>query len=189
MLTVCDKMKVALNPCYPHPEQQQLSSSHKKKRWTKFNWEIFYKITNPQNCQVIKNNASLRISHSYKEPKETSFKKIYGTVDLQCCANFYYTAKWSSHTYIYIQSFPHIIFYHVLSQEIWYSSLCYTVGPHCLSFLNVIVYFGIVGNTILKCNVVSWIQSWNRKKIREIIQEFWMNNTVQLIIMLSVLVH
>ena len=33
----------------------------------------------------------------------------------------------------------HTIFHHVLSQETGYSSLCYTVGPHCLSILSVIV--------------------------------------------------
>ena len=35
--------------------------------------------------------------------------------------------------YIYIHSFSHIIFHHGLSQEIEYSSLCSTTGPHCLS--------------------------------------------------------
>ena len=42
-------------------------------------------------------------------------------------------------SYMYIHSFSCIIFHCVLSQEIGYSSLCYTVGPHCLSILNVIV--------------------------------------------------
>ena len=40
-----------------------------------------------------------------------------------------------SHTHIH--SFSHIILHHVLSKEIGYSSLCCTVGPHCLSILNV----------------------------------------------------
>ena len=35
--------------------------------------------------------------------------------------------------------FSYILFHYVLSQEIGYSSLCYTVGPCCLSILNVIV--------------------------------------------------
>ena len=35
--------------------------------------------------------------------------------------------------YIYSHSFSHIILYLVPSQGIRYSSLCYTVGPHCLS--------------------------------------------------------
>ena len=38
-----------------------------------------------------------------------------------------------------IHSFSHIIFHHVLSQEIRYSSLCCSVRPHCLSILNGIV--------------------------------------------------
>ena len=40
-------------------------------------------------------------------------------------------------SYIYMYSFSHIIFHHVLSQEIEYNSLCCTAGPHCLSILNV----------------------------------------------------
>ena len=41
--------------------------------------------------------------------------------------------------HIYIHSFSHITFHHDLYQETGYSSLCYRVGPHCLSILNVIV--------------------------------------------------
>ena len=48
------------------------------------------------------------------------------------------------HAYIYICIHTHthilfLIFHHVLSQEIGYSSLCYTLGPCCLSILSVIV--------------------------------------------------
>ena len=43
-------------------------------------------------------------------------------------------------SYIYVHSFSHTIFHHVLSQESGYSSLCCTVGPHCLSILTVIVW-------------------------------------------------
>ena len=39
----------------------------------------------------------------------------------------------------YMHFFSHIIFHHVLSQDIGYSSLYYRVGTHCLSILNVIV--------------------------------------------------
>lgn len=41
--------------------------------------------------------------------------------------------------YIYLHSFSHTIFHHILSQENGYSSLCCTVGPRCLPILNVIV--------------------------------------------------
>ena len=41
--------------------------------------------------------------------------------------------------YTYIHSFFNILFYYGLSWEIGYSSLCSTVGPCCLSILNVIV--------------------------------------------------
>ena len=40
--------------------------------------------------------------------------------------------------YIYIHSFSHIIIHHGLSQEAGYSSLCYTVGHHYISSLNII---------------------------------------------------
>ena len=43
------------------------------------------------------------------------------------------------HTYIYIYIYiyilVHILFHYGLSQDIEYSSLCYTVGPCCLSIL------------------------------------------------------
>jgi len=52
----------------------------------------------------------------------------------QVCAHIF-----SLYIYIHTPFFSHIIFHHVLSQEVGYSSLCYTAGPHCLSILNVIV--------------------------------------------------
>ena len=45
-----------------------------------------------------------------------------------------------THTHIYTHTFFfYIIFNHSLSQETGCSSLCYTVGSHCLSLLNVIL--------------------------------------------------
>ena len=41
--------------------------------------------------------------------------------------------------YIYIHSRSYIIFHYDLCQETGCSSLCYTVGSHCLSILNVTV--------------------------------------------------
>ena len=40
-------------------------------------------------------------------------------------------------SYIYIHSLPCIISHHGLSQEPGFSSLCYMIGPHCSSILNV----------------------------------------------------
>ena len=47
-----------------------------------------------------------------------------------------------------------IIFHHVLSQETGYSSLGYTVGPHCLSILNVI------SNWIFFLNRRTYLSNW-----------------------------
>ena len=44
-------------------------------------------------------------------------------------------------SYIHIHSLSYIIFHHGLSQETEYSSLCYTIGPHSLSILNVSLFF------------------------------------------------
>ena len=41
--------------------------------------------------------------------------------------------------YIYVYILFHILFHYGLLQDTEYSSLCYTVGPCCLSILNVIV--------------------------------------------------
>ena len=57
-------------------------------------------------------------------------------VDLQCCVNFYCTAKWFSYIYTHLL---HILFHYGLSQDIEYSSLCCIVGPCCLSILYIIV--------------------------------------------------
>ena len=59
-----------------------------------------------------------------------NFWKFYWSIfDLQCCVNFYCTAQWlhDTHTHIYI------IFHYGFSWDIEYSSLCYPVGPCCLS--------------------------------------------------------
>ena len=53
------------------------------------------------------------------------FKKFYWCiVDLQCCVNFSYTAKWFSHTYTYTYPFSYR-----LSQNIEWIALCYRAGP------------------------------------------------------------
>ena len=41
--------------------------------------------------------------------------------------------------HVYIHSFSHTTFHHVLPQEIGYGFLCCIEGPHCVPILNVIV--------------------------------------------------
>ena len=60
----------------------------------------------------------------------------WSIVDLQCCIGFRCTAKWF--TYICIYLFQ-ILLHYVLLQNSEYSSLCYTVGPCCLSMLYIAV--------------------------------------------------
>ena len=59
--------------------------------------------------------------------------KLDTSLHLQCCINFCCTAEWFSYTYIYILFY--ILFHYGLSQDIEYRSLCYIVGPCCLSIL------------------------------------------------------
>ena len=66
------------------------------------------------------------ISHSSK----VFFLICWSILDLQCCINFCYTAKWFSYTYIHILF--HILFYCGVSQHIEYSFLCYMVGSTLL---------------------------------------------------------
>ena len=71
-------------------------------------------------------------------------KKLFywSIVDLWCCVDFHYTARWFIyiiHTYIYIYILFILLSISGLSQDIEYSSLCYTVGHCCLSILYIIV--------------------------------------------------
>ena len=67
------------------------------------------------------------------------FKENFIVLNLYRSVNFYYTAKWPSHTSIHtlflILSF--IMFHHKWVDIV--SSLCYTARPHCLSIPNVTV--------------------------------------------------
>lgn len=67
------------------------------------------------------------------ERQETEGKCFFFfLIDIYClqCAHFYCTAKLFRYIYIFI----HYIFHYDSSQDIKYSSLCYTLGPCC--FLN-----------------------------------------------------
>ena len=55
-------------------------------------------------------------------------------VDLQCCVNFCSAAKWFNYICILFHILFHILSHSGLSEDVEYSSLCYTVGP-CLFIL------------------------------------------------------
>ena len=81
-----------------------------------------------QKTYLIKKN----LSKTYKGFFSNLF--YWSIVDLQCCFNFYCTAKWFI-IHIYKYSLFHILFHYGLSKSIEYSSLCSTVWPCCLSSL------------------------------------------------------
>ena len=45
--------------------------------------------------------------------------------------------------YIHIRILLHTLFHYDLLQDIEYSSLCYTVGPCCLSILYIVVLYPV----------------------------------------------
>ena len=90
-------------------------------------------------CHSCDNVRSLSHITAVGNPILT-FKKYlfyWNIVDLQCCVHFFCIVQWFSYPYIYI--IFHILFHYGLSQEIEYSSLCYTVGPYCLSITDIIL--------------------------------------------------
>ena len=138
----------------------------------------FYSIHFWKTCGIMEGPQFPPIEKQVLEPPGKLFHTFLFKiiVDLQCCANFCWIAKWLSythththtHTYIYVYIFYihiyiyththfYIISHHDLSQEIRYSSLCYTVGPCCLPILNIIVciyYHSLLYHTYL-CQVVN----------------------------------
>ena len=60
-------------------------------------------------------------------------------VDLQCCVNSYYTAKWFGYTHTHTNTLFYILFHYGLSQDIQYSSPCYAVGLCGWSILHMLI--------------------------------------------------
>ena len=67
------------------------------------------------------------------------FILYWSIADLQCCVSFRYTAKWFHYPYTCIHYFSDSFPIWLLQHSIKYSSLCYTVGPHWLSILYMVV--------------------------------------------------
>ena len=83
------------------------------------------------------------------ETTEVQVKKIYWSiVDLQCLISVVRQSD----------SVIHILFQYGLSQDIDYSSLCYTVGPCCLSILYIIVciLFLLFSLSVVSDSVTPW---------------------------------
>ena len=101
-------------------------------------------IWNVQNSQLFKDRKSWlpgverrgEISDYYREWSFFSLKFFLLKVDYITLHRFWVYSK-ATRSHIYRHSFSHIIFHHVLSQEIGFSSLHCIVGPHCLSIPDV----------------------------------------------------
>ena len=105
-------------------------SDDKVKRKSSLNQEV-------NSHQMLNLPAPWTLTSQPSELWEISFFKIYiyiywTIVDLYCCVNFCCTAKWLSHRHIY--NLYYVLFHYGLSQDIEYSSLCYTVVPCCIHF-------------------------------------------------------
>ena len=82
-------------------------------------------------------------------------KKLYWSVaNLQCSIKFFCTAMWISYTYKNI--FFSYSFSYGLSLNIEYSSLCYTVGLCCFSFLFFPNSQSSTHHTFPHGNLMSW---------------------------------
>ena len=68
-----------------------------------------------------------------EEREGKSISSFFNTVDLQCCINFWCTAKWFYFTFFYI-FFSFTVYY-----RIEHGSLCCMVGPYCSPILYTVV--------------------------------------------------
>ena len=99
------------------------------RRW---DWKILKRIYAGGHVQVILRSFNFTLLNEL-------LLLNYSTVDLQCCANLCCTAEWLSLSYTH----RYILFKYSFSwwfvPGYWGSSLCFTVGPCCLSILYVMV--------------------------------------------------
>ena len=83
-----------------------------------------FNVNNPRSwliydCKQSRNYLPLFLACIFSSPPLIlNFKFYRRIVDLQCCVNFCYTAKWLSYIYIYILF--HSLFHYGLSQDIEY---------------------------------------------------------------------
>ena len=90
----------------------------------------------------------------------------WSIADLQCCVSFWCTAKWFSCIYMYIYILFHILFHYGLSQDIEYSSLCYTVG-HC--FLSILYMY------LFKLVFLFSLEKYPEVQLLDHIVSFWIS--------------
>ena len=94
-------------------------------------------------CRDVNSGGGTEEEKELRNDNQSFFSNLFywNTVYLQCCINLCCTAKWFRHifTQIYTYILFHLLFHYNLSQDIEYSSLCYTAGPCCLSILYIII--------------------------------------------------
>ena len=109
-------------------------------------------LCNPMDCSppTFSGILQARILEWVSIPFSRGSSQPRVRTQVSCIAGGFFTISVTRETlkkgiYIYIYIYTHIhtvldLFHYRLLQYIEYSSLCYTVGPYCLSVLYIIVY-------------------------------------------------
>ena len=104
------------------------------------------RTTDPKNCLVDNSNCTAIIIHNRLSKIKLLIFSVY-CIEVQWIYNIVIIPAVQESDalihiyilYIYVYIPFHIIFHYSLSQDIEYSSLCYTVGSFCLSILYILV--------------------------------------------------
>ena len=120
---------------YRHKKAWHISANRKCQIMQHPSWQLTELKIYPKDIGCLSKNFRLRrYMVNFVFLKDSiAFKRIFITVYLQCFVNFCCTES-DPVIHICIHSFSHIIFYHVLSQVIRYSSLCNHIFRGCIIY-------------------------------------------------------